>query len=60
MIDPVSSLVSPTLHPKSVKVVDPVPPSVNSTLPLESKLDSTHVFLVDIEYSMSGAFLLLL
>jgi hypothetical protein len=34
--DPISSLVSPTLPPKSVKVVDSTPPSVNPTPPLRS------------------------
>jgi hypothetical protein len=36
VIDSVPSLVSPALHPKSVKVVDLVLPSVNPTHPLKS------------------------
>jgi hypothetical protein len=36
-------------------VVDMISPSVNPTLPLESKPDTAHVFLVDTKYTMSGA-----
>jgi hypothetical protein len=60
--DPVPSLVSPTLPLKSAKVVYPSPPlvdpiqsSVDPTLPLESKPDTAHVFLVNIESTMLGA-----
>jgi hypothetical protein len=35
-------------------VVDPVPPSIDHTLPLESKPDIAHVFLVDTESTMLG------
>jgi hypothetical protein len=59
MTDPVSSLVSPTL--KSAEVVYPSPPlvnpvqsSVDPTLPLESKPDTAHVFLVNTDSSMPG------
>jgi hypothetical protein len=57
--DPVPSSVIPTLHPKSAKVISLVTSSVNPTLPLksasmvdptlpiESKPDTAHVFLVD-------------
>ena len=36
MTDPVPSSVSPTLHPKSTKVVEPVFPSVNPIPPLRN------------------------
>jgi hypothetical protein len=54
LIDPVPSSVNPTLPLKSAKVVDPSPlvidpssPLVDPTLPLESKPDTAHVFLID-------------
>jgi hypothetical protein len=60
-IDPVPSSVSPTLPLKSAKVVypspplvDPIQPSVNPTLLLESKPDTAHVFLVNIDSTMTG------
>jgi hypothetical protein len=48
----VTSSANPSLSLKSTKVVDPSPPLVDPTLPLESKLDTSHVFLVDIESTM--------
>jgi len=46
--DPVPSLVSPTLHPKSAKVVDLVLPLVNPTPPLStSKVVSPVTSLID-------------
>jgi hypothetical protein len=60
VIDPVPSSVSPTLPLKSAKVVYPSPPlvdliqsSVDPTPLLESKPDTTHVFLVNIDSTMS-------
>jgi hypothetical protein len=57
--DPVPSLASPTLPLKSAKVVylspplvDPIQSSVDPTLLLESKPDTAHVFLVDIDSIM--------
>jgi hypothetical protein len=50
----VPSSVSPTLHPKSVCVVDLIPSLVDPTLPLESKPDTSHVFLVDTDSVVSG------
>jgi hypothetical protein len=47
VISLVTSLVNPTLPLKSAKVIDPSPPLVDPTLPLESKPDTTHIFLVD-------------
>jgi hypothetical protein len=59
--DPVPSLVSPTLPLKSSQVVYPSPPlvdliqsSVDPTLLLESKPDTTHVFLVNTDSTMPG------
>jgi hypothetical protein len=59
--DPVPSSVSPTLPLKSAKVVYPSPPlvdmiqsSVDTTLLLESKPDTTHVFLVDTNSTVPG------
>jgi hypothetical protein len=59
--DPVPSSVSPTLPLKSAKVVYPSPPLVDSiqskvdpTLPLESKPDTAHVFLVNTDSTMPG------
>jgi hypothetical protein len=59
--DPVPSLVSPTLPLKSAKVVYPSPPlvdpiqsSVDPTLLLESKPDTTHVFLINTDSTVSG------
>jgi hypothetical protein len=43
----VRSSFNPILPLKSVKVVDPVPPSVDPTLPLESKPDTAHFFFID-------------
>jgi hypothetical protein len=61
VIDPVPSSVSPTLPLKSAKVVYPSPPlvdliqsSVDPTLLLESKPDTTHVFLVNIDSIVLG------
>jgi hypothetical protein len=57
----VTSSVNPTLPPKSAKVVDPspplvdpIPPLVDPTLPLESKPDTTHIFLVDTGFTVLG------
>jgi hypothetical protein len=59
--DPVPSSVNLTLPLKSVKVVYPSPPlvdpiqsSVNPTPLLESKPDTTHVFLVNIDSTVPG------
>jgi hypothetical protein len=59
--DPVPSSVSPTLPLKSDKVVYPSPPlvdpiqsSVDPTLLLESKPDTTHVFLVNTDSTVPG------
>jgi hypothetical protein len=59
--DPVSSSVSPTLPLKSAKVVYQSPPLVDliqslidPTLLLESKTDTTHVFLVNTDSPMPG------
>jgi hypothetical protein len=59
--DPVPSSVSPTLPLKSTRVVYPSPPlvdpiqsSVDPTLSLEIKPDIAHVFLVNIDSTMSG------
>jgi hypothetical protein len=59
--DPVPSLVNPTLPLKSAKVVYPSPPlvdpiqsSVDPTLLLESKPDTTHVFLVNTDSTVPG------
>jgi hypothetical protein len=59
--DPVPSLVSPTLPLKSVEVVYPSPPlvnpiqsSVDPTLLIESKPDTSHVFLVNTDSAMPG------
>jgi hypothetical protein len=35
-------------------VVDPIPSSIDSNLPLESKPDTTHVFLIDTKSTMLG------
>jgi hypothetical protein len=48
-VDPILPLENET------QVVDLISPSVNPTLPLESKPDTAHVFLVDTESTMSGA-----
>jgi hypothetical protein len=48
-------LVNPTLPLKSANMVDPIPSSVCPTLPLESKLDTAHIFLIDTESTMLGA-----
>jgi hypothetical protein len=67
--DSVPSLVSPTLPLKSACMVDPIPSSVNPTLPLksacvvdptlplESKLDTAHIFLIDTESTVLGSIL---
>jgi hypothetical protein len=47
-IDPILPLENET------QVVDLISPSVDHTLPLESKPDTAHVFLVDTDSSMSG------
>jgi hypothetical protein len=59
--DPVPSSVSPTLPLKSAKVVypssplvDPIQSSVNPTLLLESKPDTSHVFLVNTDSTVQG------
>jgi hypothetical protein len=59
--NPVPSLVSPTLPLKSDKVVYPIPPlvdpiqsSVDPTLLLESKPDTSHVFLVNTDSTVPG------
>jgi hypothetical protein len=59
--DPVPSSVSPTLSLKSVEVVYPSPPlvdpiqsSVDPTLPIESKPDTAHVFLVNTDSTVPG------
>jgi hypothetical protein len=59
--NPIPSSVSPTLPLKSATVVYPSPPlvdpiqsSVDPTLLLEIKPDTTHVFLVNTESTMSG------
>jgi hypothetical protein len=61
MTDPVPSSVSPTLPLKSAKVVYPSPPlvdpiqsSIDPTLSLESKPDTAHVFLIDIDSIVPG------
>jgi hypothetical protein len=54
VIDPIPSLVNPTLHPKSASVVDLIPSSVDPTLPLEIKLYTAHIFLVDTESTVLG------
>jgi hypothetical protein len=53
--DLVPSLVSPTLPLKSSQVVYPSPPLVDPTLLLESKTDTAHVFLVNIDSTMPGS-----
>jgi hypothetical protein len=55
MVDPIPSLVNPTLPLKSANMVDPIPSSVCPTLHLESKLDTAHIFLNDTESTMLGA-----
>ena len=59
--DPVPSSVSPTLPLKIAKVVysspplvDPIQSSVDPTPLLESKPDTTHVFLVNTDSTMPG------
>jgi hypothetical protein len=59
--DPIPSSVSPTLPLKSAKVVypspplvDPIPSSVDPTLLLESKPDTTHVFLINTDSTILG------
>jgi hypothetical protein len=59
--DPVPSSINPTLPLKSAKVVYPSPSlidliqsSVDPTLLLESKPDTAHVFLVNIDSTVSG------
>ena len=59
--DPVPSSVSPTLPLKSAKVVYPSPPlvdliqsSVDPTPILESKPDTAHVFLINIDSTVPG------
>jgi hypothetical protein len=47
-IDPILPLENET------QVVDLISPSVDPTLPLESKLDTAHVFLIDTDFSVSG------
>ena len=61
MTDLVPSSVSSTLPLKSVKVVYPSPPlvyliqsSIDPTLLLESKPDTTHVFLVNTDSTVPG------
>jgi hypothetical protein len=48
LVDPILPLENET------PVVDLISPSVDPTLPLESKPDTAHVFLVDIDSTMSG------
>jgi hypothetical protein len=45
-VDPILPLENET------QVVDLISPSVDPTLPIESKLDTTHVFLIDTESPM--------
>jgi hypothetical protein len=47
-VDPILPLENET------QVVDPISPSVGPTLLLESKPDTTHVFLIDTDSAMSG------
>jgi hypothetical protein len=47
-IDPILPLENET------QVVDLISPSVDPTLPIESKLDTAHVFLVDTDSAVSG------
>ena len=46
MIEPISSLVNPTLPLESDfhKAVESIPLSINPTLPLESEVSSSHIF----------------
>jgi hypothetical protein len=47
--------VDPILPPENeTQVVTLISPSIDPTLPLESKPDTTHVFLVDTDSAMSG------
>jgi hypothetical protein len=50
----VRSSVNPTRPLKSAKVVNPISSSIDPTLLLESKPDSTHIFLIEIGSTMSG------
>jgi hypothetical protein len=59
--DPVPSSISPTLPLKSAKVVysspplvDPIQSSIDPTLLLESKSDTTHVFLINTNSTVLG------
>jgi hypothetical protein len=54
VVNLVTSSVNPTLPLKSACVVDLIPSSVDPTLPLESKPDTAHIFLVDIESTVLG------
>jgi hypothetical protein len=53
-VAPVTSLVNPTLSLKRAKAVDSSPPLINPTPLLESKPDTTHVFLVNTDSTMPG------
>jgi hypothetical protein len=50
----IPSSVNPTLPLKSACVVNLIPSSVDPTLSLESKPNTAHIFLVDIESTMLG------
>jgi hypothetical protein len=52
-VDPILPLENAT------QVIDPISSSVDPTLPLKSKPDTAHVFLVDIDSACWGVFLLL-
>jgi hypothetical protein len=54
VVAPVTSSVNPTLPLKSAKVVDSSPPLIDPTLPLESKPDTAHVFLVNTDSTVLG------
>jgi hypothetical protein len=54
LVASVTSSVNPTLPLNSAKVVNSIPSLIDPTLLLESKPDSTHVFLVEIGSTMPG------
>jgi hypothetical protein len=54
VVVPVTSSFNPTLPLNISNVVDLIPSSIDPTLPLESKPDSTNVFLIDTESTMLG------
>jgi hypothetical protein len=58
-VDPFPPVDPILLLENETQVVDLISPSVDPTLPLESKPDTAHVFLIDTESTMRWVFLLL-